>query len=52
MFDWPYMCLRGGWLVYLDTGKRVPNAPRFATVAEAEAWLEANDIRGNVKESN
>jgi hypothetical protein len=25
------------------------NAPRFADAAEAEEWLKANDLRGNVR---
>jgi hypothetical protein len=54
-FDWPYFNLRpDGILVYEDT--RVPIAiakdgstPWFANAADAEEFLVAEDIRGNVR---
>jgi len=46
---WPYFTLRNGRLY--DERERLAylNAPLFANVAEAEAWLAANDLRGNVR---
>ena len=62
MHYWPYYDLIDGKL-YDDRmvdrrGKRVavsgtPDGkpvPYFGSVADAEAWLEANDLRGNVRE--
>ena len=57
-FDWPYFVLRAdGTLIYSDT--KIPVAdtqtrkdgstPVFASVADAEAWLVAHDIRGSVR---
>lgn len=57
MFDWPYFTFVDGNLFY-DVGDRrgtklvrafTNRAPKFANAAEAEAWLEANDERGNVR---
>ena len=58
MFDWPYFTLVNGKLYY-DVGSRNRaelveafqgrKIPLFADVAQAEAWLEANDERGNVR---
>jgi hypothetical protein len=60
-FDWPYYMLRDGQL-YEEIAARnsalqrntqyrraFRNAPPFATPAQAEAWLEAQDERGNVR---
>ena len=54
-FDWPYLGLRpDGVLVYEDTGIPLAIAgdgstPCFADILEAETWLVANDIRGNIR---
>jgi hypothetical protein len=49
-FEWPIFNIRAdGTLVYADNNHAYPNAPRFASTAEAEAWLVANDIRGDVR---
>ena len=51
LFYWPYYTLRDGRL-YDEHGELgFPNAPKFGDVAEADAWLEANDERGNVREA-
>jgi hypothetical protein len=52
-FEWPYYELINGRLC-LRTKRGVakvafPSAPMFADAAQAEAWLEANDLRGNVR---
>jgi hypothetical protein len=52
---WPYYLING--LLYVRRGNRsyglpvlaFQNAPRFADAAAAEAWLKANDLRGNVR---
>jgi hypothetical protein len=63
MLEWPYYTLIAGRL-HRDERVKVPGgyrmlpcktasfsrAPRFANAAEAEAWLEAQDERGNVRE--
>ena len=56
-FKWPYYMLRDGKLLeeYVRYGRAYyrcafPKAPLFANAAEAEAWLEAQDERGNVRE--
>ena len=62
-FEWPYYTLRNGILFreeISDNGRggkvarklyrSFPKAPQFQSVAEAEAWLEAQDERGNVRE--
>ena len=64
MFDWPYYTLTVGRLhrderVKVPGGYRMlpcktasfPRAPGFANAAEAEAWLEAQNERGNVREN-
>jgi len=49
-FAWPYYTLRGGKL-YDESGCWcLRNAPRFASVAEAEEWLVAHDERGSVRD--
>lgn len=46
---WPYYTLRNGKL-FDETGRWcLRSAPRFASVADAETWLEAQDERGNVR---
>ena len=63
MFDWPYYTLRGGDLYRSEISgngrggkvapklyRAFPNAPKFQSAADAEAWLEARDERGNVRE--
>ena len=48
-FDWPYYTLRNGKL-YDETDRWcLRHAPLFANAAEAEAWLEEQDERGNVR---
>ena len=46
-FDWPYLTLKGGQL-YDESGELAGNFPMFSCVADAEAYLEENDIRGTV----
>lgn len=60
-FDWPYFDLVNGKLYdprMVDRkGNHIPlfsnvngkPAPHFANSAEAEQWLEDNDIRGSVR---
>jgi hypothetical protein len=53
-FPWPYYILKDGYL-YDETEPTIPafnNQPRFQSVEEAEAWLVANNERGNVKISS
>lgn len=54
-FLWPYYSLVGSKL-YVPTRRGMKlafdNAPAFTDVAAAEAWLEANDFRGNVREGS
>lgn len=54
-FHWPYYSLVGGKL-YIPTRRGMKlaftNAPAFADIATAEAWLVANDFRGNVREGS
>lgn len=46
---WEYFTLKNGVLVD-DAGDRVLDAGvRFESVEQAEAYLEANDIRGSVR---
>ena len=52
---WPYYILQNGKL-YIRTPRQGlqlaffnSNPPLFEDAAEAEAWLEANDIRGSVQ---
>jgi hypothetical protein len=58
-FDWPYYDLINGRLYITQRPRGLPvaafphsNPPRFANAAEAEAWLVAQDIRGNVREAD
>lgn len=47
-FDWLYLYLTNdGKLVDEDGYECIANAPRFSSVAEAETWLEEEDIRAN-----
>lgn len=47
--NWPYYTLRAGKL-YDETGHWcLRHAPKFSNAADAEAWLEAQDERGNVR---
>ena len=48
-FDWPYYTLKNGRLYDEQGHWCLRHAPHFATEAEAEAWLEAHDERGNVR---
>lgn len=49
MFHWPYYDLRSDGRLYEKGRACFPNAPRFASVLEAESWLEEQDERGNVR---
>jgi hypothetical protein len=53
-FEWPYFELVDGRLHYLNGRgqlRRVvlPESPVFKDAAEAEEWLKANGLRGNVR---
>lgn len=47
-FHWPYYTLRNGRLY--DERGRLVRSPVFPDAASAEAWLVANDLRGNVRD--
>ncbi len=57
-FEWPEFKLRAdGVLVYADNNVPLADAqtridgstPVFANIADAEAWLVTNDVRGTVR---
>jgi hypothetical protein len=52
-FEWPTFTLRADGVLVYDNGEplqvRSIYAPEFKDAAEAEAWLVANDVRGNVR---
>lgn len=50
-FAWPYYTLHNGRLYDESCRPCFRSAPRFASVADAESWLVAQDERGNVRES-
>lgn len=47
--EWFYLTLKDGRLIDDDGYEANPNWPSFAIEAEAEAWLEAEDIRATVR---
>lgn len=56
-FHWPYYTLLNGKLYLERAGRRGlveafhnTEVPHFASAADAEEWLVANDIRGNVRD--
>lgn len=46
---WPYFTLRNGQLFDEDGYRCYPEAPLFKDSFEAEEWLEAKDLPGNVR---
>lgn len=38
--DYSVACWRGGWIVYKGDERRWPVAAGFATLAQAEEWVE------------